>query len=89
LADEIPLEVSLDLAGIVGKGTIPSEIGRLTRLTRLDLTGRFQITRDIFDSRKGLSGSIPTEIGKLFNLGKQTTIKLTDNAILHTSPDFE
>jgi hypothetical protein len=49
---------------------IPSEIGRLTRLTRLDLTGRFQMTRDVFDSRKGFSGSIPSEVGKLFNLGK-------------------
>ena len=39
-------------------GSIPSEMGRLTNLTRLELSGNY------------LRGTIPTEIGLLTKLGE-------------------
>jgi hypothetical protein len=65
----LPL-VELNLNGVVGTGSIPSEIGLLANLTTLVLKGEVDISLDSFSSNRGFSGSIPSEIGKLSQLGK-------------------
>lgn len=65
----LPL-VELNLNGVIGTGSIPSEIGLLANLTTLVLKGEVDVSPDSFSSNRGFSGSIPREIGKLSQLGK-------------------
>ena len=60
-------------SGFVGR--IPSQIGLLTNLSRLSLTG--------ISSLAGFSGTIPTELGKLIAL---TTLVITVNSLTGTIP---
>lgn len=61
------------------EGELPSEIGDLTELTRLDLNENSALT-----TTRGLFGSLPTEIGNLTNL---TYLNLRDCSFSGELPD--
>ena len=65
-----PLVVELNFNSGSCTGSIPSEIGLLANLTMLGLKGEVDVLHDLFSSYSGLSGPIPSEIGKLSQLGK-------------------
>jgi hypothetical protein len=61
--------VELNLDGVLGSGSIPSEIGLLANLTQLGLQGQIGLGGNYDTIRQGFSGSIPSEIGMLSMLG--------------------
>jgi hypothetical protein len=61
--------VEFKLSGVLGSGSLPTEIGLLTNLKKLLLSGQFGLNGH-FAIRQGFLGSIPSEIGLLSKLGK-------------------
>ena len=61
--------VELKLNGVLGSGSIPSEIGLLANLTQLGLQGQIGLGGNYDTLRQGFSGPIPSEIGMLSKLG--------------------
>ena len=61
--------VELNLDGVLGSGSIPSEIGLLANLTQLGLQGQIGLEGSYDTIRQGFLGSIPSEIGMLSKLG--------------------
>ena len=67
--------VRFRLNGVVGSGSLPTEIGLLTSLKTLWLPGPFGLPSPSsifgdFATSRGFLGSIPSEIGLLSQLGK-------------------
>ena len=59
-----------DSSLVTGFGTLPTELGLMTKLTHFHIKGQIGTFYDFIDSFAAFTGPIPSEIGLLSNLCK-------------------
>ena len=62
------MELNFNFAPLVG--SLPTEIGLLTKLTALGMKGHEVLVGDLESIRNGLEDQLPSELGELTNLGE-------------------